>query len=79
MMLKEQKLDVTDRVTGKLKGGEIVLYLENERIGKITLPQDLNMELSHEFEGNGARIYQHITAVTEPDAKYTDCDEGGWC
>lgn len=79
MVLKEQKLDVTDRVVGKLKNGEIELYLENEKIGRMTIPEGFNMELEHHFEGDTERIYQRITTTSGSDARYTDCDEGGWC
>ena len=40
MVLKSNKIDITDRVVGKLKDGEIELYLENEKIGSIHLPQE---------------------------------------
>jgi len=79
MSLKQQKIDVTDRVVGKLKNGELELYLENERIGKMTLPESCMMELEHHFEGSGKSIYQNVTTTDQPDAKYTDCDQGGWC
>ncbi|MFE8702310.1 YusG family protein [Cytobacillus sp. FJAT-54145] len=79
MSLKQQKIDVTDRVVGKLKNGEIELFLENERIGKMTIPTGCQIELDHHFEGNQEKIYQHVTAPTDPEPRYTDCDEGGWC
>lgn len=80
MSLSQQKLDITDRIVGKLKNGTIELYLENESIGKITLPKDSQIEMSHHYEiDQQQRIFQHYTSTNQPDAKYTDCDEGGWC
>jgi hypothetical protein len=80
MTLNQQKLDITDRIVGKLKNGSIELYLENESIGKITLPKESQIEMSHHYEiDHQQRIYQHYTSTNQPDAKYTDCDEGGWC
>lgn len=79
MTLKQQKIDVTDRVIGKLKNGEIELFLENSSIGKIKLPEGMQCELEHHFETDQQKIYQHITATENPNPKYTDCDEGGWC
>lgn len=79
MTLIHQKFDITDRVIGKMKNGEIQLYLENEKIGKITLPQGYQLELEHHYEAEQEKIYQHVTATEQPDARYTDCDEGGWC
>lgn len=78
-MLKQQKIDITDRVVGKLKNGEIELFLENERIGKMSIPSGVEMKLEHHYEGDQQRIYQHVTTTSGPDARYTDCDEGGWC
>jgi hypothetical protein len=81
MTLNQQKLDITDRIVGKLVNGTIELYLENESIGKITLPKDSQFEMSHHFEidQQQQRIFQHYTSTNQPDARYTDCDEGGWC
>jgi hypothetical protein len=78
-LLKQQKIDVTDRVVGKLKNGEIELFLENESIGKIKLDEHITPELDHHFEADQQKIYQHVTVTEGQDAKYTDCDEGGWC
>ncbi|WP_102273955.1 YusG family protein [Cytobacillus massiliigabonensis] len=77
--LKNNKIDITDRVVGKLKDGEIELYLENERIGSIRLPKDPSIQMDHHFETDMQKIYQHVTTTESPQARYTDCDEGGWC
>ncbi|MDQ1144479.1 uncharacterized protein YpmS [Bacillus sp. SORGH_AS 510] len=79
MSLKQQKVDVTDRVVGKIKNGEIELFLESTSIGKIKLPENMQYELEHHYEADQQKIYQHVTVTDQPDAKYTDCDEGGWC
>lgn len=79
MVLNQQKIDITERVVGKLRNGELELYLENEKIGKITIPTDSQLQLEHHFEGDLDRIYQHVTTTNGPDIRYTDCDEGGWC
>ncbi|MEH7301174.1 MULTISPECIES: YusG family protein [Neobacillus] len=79
MSLKQQKVDVTDRVVGKIKNGEIELFLESSSIGKIKLPENMQYDLEHHFEADQQKIYQHVTVTDQPDAKYTDCDEGGWC
>jgi hypothetical protein len=79
MTLKQQKLDITDRVTGKLENGRIQLYLENEPIGKINLPEGVQLELGHHYESEQNRIYQHVSVPEQSEPRYTDCDEGGWC
>lgn len=79
VVLKQQKIDITDRVVGKLKNGEIELYLENEKIGNIQLPEGFSIQMDHHYETDQQKIYQHVTTTEHPHAKYTDCDEGGWC
>jgi hypothetical protein len=79
MTLNQKKMDVTDRVVGKLKNGEIELFLENSSIGKIKMPESMQYELDHHFEADQQRIYQNVTTTEGTDAKYTDCDDGGWC
>ncbi|WP_235815117.1 YusG family protein [Neobacillus vireti] len=79
VVLKQQKIDVTDRVVGKLKNGEIELYLENEKIGNIQLPNGYSIQMDHHFETDEQKIFQHVTTTEHPQARYTDCDESGWC
>ena len=78
MVLEPKKLDVTGRVTGKLKNGEVELYLDNQPIGKMTMPLD-GLTLEPNFEAKENKIYQSYTSTEGHDARYTDCDEGGWC
>ncbi|MDQ0197657.1 YusG family protein [Neobacillus ginsengisoli] len=55
------------------------LFLEDTYIGKIKLPNNIQYELEHHFEADQQKIYQHVTVTDHPDAKYTECDDGGWC
>ena len=79
MSLTQKKVDVTDRVVGKLKNGEIELFLEKSPIGKIKLPEGIEIELEHHFEGDQQKIFQNVSVPDKADPRYTDCDEGGWC
>ncbi|MCQ6279002.1 YusG family protein [Bacillus sp. EB600] len=79
MTLTQKKIDVTDRVIGKLKNGEIELFLGNSPIGKITLPEGSKYTLEHHFEADQQKIYQSVSVPDKTDPRYTDCDEGGWC
>lgn len=79
MTLKQEKLDITDRVTGKFQNGEIQLFVEGESIGRIKLPEGVQLELDHHFESEQNRIYQHVSVPDQSEPRYTDCDEGGWC
>ncbi|MEH7010255.1 YusG family protein [Neobacillus niacini] len=79
MALKPQKIDVTDRVIGKMKNGEMELFFDNTSIGKIQIPGDMTFQLDQRFEVEQRKIFQNVTVTEQPDAKYTDCDDGGWC
>lgn len=79
-VLRNTKIDITEKVTGKIKNGQIELFLEHEPIGRVKFPNsNVLFELEHHFEQSGSKIFQHITSVDQPNARYTDCDEGGWC
>ncbi|WML47047.1 YusG family protein [Neobacillus sp. PS3-34] len=78
-MLNPKKIDVTDRVVGKIKDGEIELLLENSIIGRIKMPENLQYELEHHYEADQQKIYQNVTVSEGKDARYTDCGDGGWC
>ncbi|SEM62734.1 Protein of unknown function [Mesobacillus persicus] len=79
MTLEPKKLDVTDRVVGKVKNGAIELYLDNDRIGAISLPEGSEFKLEHHFEIDQQKIYQNVYVPGQDEPRYTDCDEGGWC
>ncbi|RHW42673.1 DUF2553 family protein [Neobacillus notoginsengisoli] len=79
MTWSEKKLDITDRVVGKLRNGEIELYLEKEAIGRILLNGKAEFELDQRFDVDQQRIFQNVAMVDQPNAKYTDCEQGGWC
>ncbi|TMU84493.1 DUF2553 family protein [Bacillus sp. BHET2] len=78
MVLEPKKLDVTSRVTGKLKNGEVELFLDNQPIGKMALSLD-GLSMEPNFEAKENKIYQSYTSSEGHEARYTDCDEGGWC
>lgn len=77
MAFMQKKIDVTDRVVGKLKNGEIELFFENSPIGKIKFPGDI--VLDHHFEASQRKIYQNVSVTNQKDLQFTDCEEGGLC
>ncbi|WP_027410048.1 YusG family protein [Anoxybacteroides tepidamans] len=81
MVLQNQKLDITDRIVGKLKNGAIELFADNEQIGRIVLPPNgSTFELKEGYEQQQDKVYKQVTITTNPDQKYVDCDsESGWC
>lgn len=81
MVLRNAKLDITDRVVGKWQNGAIELFADNEPIGRIRLPQDESwLELKQGYEQQQDKIYKQVTITTGADQKYVDCDsESGWC
>ncbi len=78
MVLQPKRMDVTGRVTGKLKDGELELFFDNQPIGKTSLPlSDIQLEPNFEVVEN--KIIHSFTSTEGPESRYTDCDEGGWC
>ncbi|MFP5112760.1 YusG family protein [Bacillaceae bacterium C204] len=72
MTLKQQRVDVTDRVIGKMKNGEMELLLDRMPIGKMKLSDHMQVELDHHFQVEQQKIYQHVTKTEIPDAKHAD-------
>jgi hypothetical protein len=81
MVLDKKRLDITERVIGKLGNGEIQLFEENKQIGRLILNENKNsFELKSGYEEEQNKIYKYVTTTTSPDEKYVDCDsESGWC
>jgi hypothetical protein len=81
MVLEKKRIEITDRVIGKLGNGEIRLFEENEQIGRLILNQNQNIfELKNGYEEEQNKIYKYAAITTSPDKKYVDCDsESGWC
>ncbi|KUP05262.1 hypothetical protein Q73_12275 [Bacillus coahuilensis m2-6] len=78
-MLKHQKLDITERIVGRLKDTGVDLYLDNQLIGHVELPNGFQVELQPNYEQEATRVFQHFMAPDDAEPRYTDCDEGGWC
>ncbi|WP_078379080.1 YusG family protein [Sutcliffiella halmapala] len=81
MTLENKRLDITDRVVGKLADQGFNLYVEKEPIGQVTFSEQGNQyTLKSGYESQGSRIFQQVQVPSEKDAKYVDCDdENGWC
>lgn len=80
-MLEEKRLDITDRVVGKLNQGHMDLYVGEESIGRILFTEQGNKyDLKSGYEQEANKIFHYADVTTNPDQKYTDCDvEEGWC
>lgn len=76
MALQSTRIDITDRVTGKLNGRSLDLYEEGELIGRLPLPA-AGVQLKNGYTEQNGKIYKDVTATVEPDQKYVDCDGGG--
>ncbi len=80
-MLERKKLDITDRVVGKLGQSQMDLYVEEQPIGRMLFTNQGNQyELKPGYEHEENKIFQYADVTRGPDQKYTDCDdENGWC
>lgn len=81
MVLKHTRIDVTDRVIGKLGNNGMNLFVEKEPIGKIRFTNEgAQFELNQGYEQEESKIFTYADVPTSPDMKYVDCDdENGWC
>jgi hypothetical protein len=80
MVLERKKLDITDRVVGKLNKDQMDLFVEEQPIGRMLLANQGNQfELNPGYEHVENRIYHYTEVTSQPDQKYVDCDENGWC
>ncbi|QFT90493.1 hypothetical protein FIU87_17765 [Bacillus sp. THAF10] len=81
MTLENKRLDITDRVNGKMTEQGFELFVEKESIGHFTITEHGNQyRLNNGYQQEGNRIYQNVQVPSKEDSKYVDCDyENGWC
>ncbi len=81
MVLENKRMDITDRIVGKLSDNQVNLYDETTLVGRIVLNAQGNQyELMEGYEQGDNKIYKYVDVTTGPDQKYVDCDyENGWC
>lgn len=81
MTLENKRLDITDRVNGKLTEQGFELFVERESIGQVLFTEQGNQyNLKNGYEQEGSKIFQQVQVPSEKDGKYVDCDyENGWC
>ncbi|WNB92903.1 YusG family protein [Bacillus sp. NEB1478] len=79
--MNKNKIDVTSRVFGKMKGGSMSLYLEKDKIGQIHFTNQGNMyEMAEGFEVDQEKIYKSEKPAEIPNpSKYVDECDKGWC
>ncbi|MDQ0338411.1 hypothetical protein J2S00_001195 [Caldalkalibacillus uzonensis] len=76
-----KKVDITEHVQGKLNQGQLILYLNEEEIGRINLAQANPPVVFRDGYGlitEGYKIYQIQEVGTEQDHYVEGCDLG-WC
>lgn len=74
-----KRIDITDRVYGKLHNGQMNLYLDRETIGEM-VPTEHGDEvmLNNGFEYSHERFYQY-TDTSKPVKQFVDDCDQGWC
>jgi hypothetical protein len=78
-MEKTYKLDITDRVTIKIKKGYMDLFFNRGKIGKIVItPEGKQYELDEGFVHEEGKIYKIYQLDQEPLQYVEGCDLG-WC
>lgn len=81
MAIEKQRVEITNRVTGKFSDGQFHLYANDEQIGRMTSgPDGSKFELKEGYEHDQNRFYQMADIPSGTTQQYVDCDdENGWC
>lgn len=76
---QRNRLDVTERVYGKLDNGDMNLYLDKQQIGRmVSTPQGYLYEMADGFDFDQNKIYENVDPKAK-DKKYVDDCDLGWC
>lgn len=74
-----ERVDVTSRVIGKIKGDGFELFLNGSKIGELTFHNNQKeFVLLQGFQSEDHRIYEY-RVKQEPITQYVDGCELGWC
>ncbi|MGP4078647.1 YusG family protein [Pseudalkalibacillus sp. R45] len=75
-----RKTDITNKVYGKMDQGSMSLYLNKDKIGKITFTNQGNLyEMGEGFEFDSDKIYRHDSNPPARNQQLVDDCEFGWC
>ncbi|WP_221566708.1 YusG family protein [Alkalihalobacillus sp. TS-13] len=75
-----RKTDITNKVYGKMDQGSMSLYLNKDKIGKITFTNQGNLyEMGEGFEFDSDKIYRHDSNPPAQNQQLVDDCEFGWC
>lgn len=71
------RINITRKVIGRLRDGEILLYYHNKPIGRIALSGE-NIEMAEGFEAENYHIYV-LGRFDDREDFYADSCDMGWC
>ncbi|WP_180994088.1 DUF2553 family protein [Bacillus sp. Marseille-P3661] len=72
-----EKIDITERVYGKLTNGEMALYADETQIGQYNGKNEVNLLPGYEYSQD--RFFETIESTVKPGEQYVDHCEDGWC
>lgn len=77
--LAKKRINITHKVSGRLKQGEMLLYYNKKPIGRIDLINRTGVEVTEGFEVDGHNIYVVSNAEDRQYDSYTQGCDLGWC
>jgi hypothetical protein len=78
-MDSKEKIDITQKVHGKIDGENMSLYLDKDKIGQIVFTNQGNLyEMAEGFEFEKDKIFKQDKKPKYTEKYVDDCDLG-WC
>ena len=78
-MNDKEKLDISDQVYGKIENGQVNFYSDNAKIGQIHENVLNKITLSPGYAFDQGRFYQYEETKKQPNEKYVEGCDLGWC
>lgn len=75
-----KKVDITGKVKGKLENGEMNLYVDEAKVGKIIMTNQGNhYEMAEGFEFDSNKVFRYENEHPEKQKQYVEGCDMGWC
>lgn len=76
MDMSLEKIEITNRVYGKMEQGKIQFYLDKEKIGYLS-GEEVILNKGYEYQNDC--FYEYEEGTVAPNERYVDNCDQGWC
>ncbi|BAB07202.1 YusG family protein [Halalkalibacterium halodurans] len=78
--MDQMKVDVTNKVHGKLENGHLNLYIDRAKIGRIIETNaGLQYEMAEGFDFRDDKVFQYENPAPNQVKSYVEGCDQGWC